>query len=48
MANPRPNPHGNHCGTKHKVDKRTGGAGRGQGNITNEERATRGSKEETN
>jgi hypothetical protein len=41
MANPRPNPHGNHCGTKHKVDKRTGGAGRGQGNITNEERTRR-------
>lgn len=41
MANPRPNPHGNHCGTKHKVDRLTGGANRNQGNITKAERARR-------
>ncbi len=32
------NPFGNHAGTKHRPDKQTGGANRGQGNISNEER----------
>ena len=41
MVNQRPNPFGNHCGTKHKVDKRTGGANRGQGRISNAERMRR-------
>ena len=41
MVNPRPNPWGNHCGTKHKVNKQTGGANRGQGRISNQERARR-------
>lgn len=35
------NPFGNHAGTKHRSDKQTGGANRGQGNITNEERKRR-------
>ena len=39
MGNPRPNPFGNHCGTKHKVGKKTGGANRGQGRISNIEKA---------
>lgn len=41
MGNPRPNPFGNHCGTRHKVGKKTGGANRGQGRISNEEKARR-------
>ena len=41
MGNPRPNPYGNHCGTKHKVGKETGGANRGQGRISNEDKARR-------
>lgn len=39
MGNPRPNPFGNHCRTKHKVGKKTGGANRGQGRISNIEKA---------
>jgi hypothetical protein len=41
MGNPHPNPFGNHCGTKHKVGKKTGGANRGQGRISNEEKVQR-------
>jgi len=41
MVNPNPNPWGNHCGTKHKVGKLTGGANRGQGRISNIERLQR-------
>ena len=32
------NPYGNHTRTKHRPDKQTGGAKRGQGSISNEER----------